>query len=155
MFESDDIINYLFDTYGPGRDKVPFQLKGSFALTTSGIAALARGMPGSQRAPNAREDNEKMKPLELWGYEASPFVKPVRERLCALGLPHRMVYAGRGSANRDALIARTGKQFQVPFLVDPNTGIEMFESIEICQYLDAVYTTAIVPDLSASGEGDV
>ena len=25
---------------------------------------------------DARDDNEQMLPLELWGYEASPFVKP-------------------------------------------------------------------------------
>eukprot|EP00959_Pyramimonas_sp_CCMP1952_P437211 9154215-Pyramimonas_sp.AAC.1 len=28
----------------------------------------------------------------------------------------------------------------VPYLVDPNTGIEMFESCEIVEYLEEVYT---------------
>jgi glutathione S-transferase len=28
----------------------------------------------------------------------------------------------------------------VPFLVDPNTGVELFESPEILEYLEAVYT---------------
>ncbi len=51
-----------------------------------------------------------------------------------------MVYAARGSANRNRLVAKTGQQFQVPFLADPNTGIEMFESREILKYLDEVYT---------------
>ena len=31
-------------------------------------------------------------------------------------------------------------QFQVPFLVDPNTGVELFESPEILDYLEQVYT---------------
>ena len=47
-------------------------------------------------------------------------------------LPHVVVNTARGSANRAKLIERSGgKQFQVPYLADPNTGIEMFESIEI------------------------
>ena len=36
--------------------------------------------------------------------------------------------------------AKTGVQFQVPYLVDPNTGVALFESIEIIEYLEAVYT---------------
>ena len=37
------------------------------------------GPPGGQRRPDARSYNEERKPLELWGYETSPFVRPVRE----------------------------------------------------------------------------
>jgi glutathione S-transferase len=70
---------------------------------------------------------------------SSPFVRPVREKLGSLCLPHRMISCSRGSANRDKMIAKT-KRFQVPFLVDPNTGIEMYESAEIVEYLEAVYT---------------
>ncbi len=29
---------------------------------------------------------------------------------------------------------------QVPYLIDPNTGVELFESIDIRIYLDRVYT---------------
>jgi len=29
---------------------------------------------------------------------------------------------------------------QVPFLEDPNTGVEMFESAEIIEYIRATYT---------------
>ena len=67
--------------------------------------------------------------------------RPVREKLCALGLPHVMVNCARGSARRASLAARTGRQFQVPYLVDPNTGVELHESVEIRRYLDQVYTT--------------
>lgn len=144
MFESDDQIKYLLDTYGPEKELYdmkalwPITFKG-FSIYTSTIAAILRDMPGSRRQANARSDNEKMLPLELWGYEASPFVKPVREKMVSLALPHIMVSCARGSANRDKLKAKTGR-FQVPYLVDPNTGVEMFESPEICDYLDAVYT---------------
>ena len=40
---------------------------------------------------------------------------------------------------RAVLQSRTGT-FQVPFIADPNTGVEMFESAEIVKYLDLTYT---------------
>lgn len=147
MYESDDIIDYLLAQYGPPTGSYDpgslWPLRGGFATFTSTLATLVRGLAGSKRWPTARADNEQMTPLELWGYEGSPFVRPVRERLCALCLPHRLVPCPRGSRNRDAMVQKTGR-FQVPFLVDPNTGIEMFESPEILEYLDAVYTTGAV-----------
>ena len=45
MFESDDIINYLFETYG-NNSPIPFQLKGVFSVLSAGFAALARGKTG-------------------------------------------------------------------------------------------------------------
>ena len=145
MFESDDIIEYMLEHYGPPRDSYdplalwPIKFDG-FAVFTATLATLARGLAGSKRQPNARPDNEQMLPLELWGYEVSPFVRPVREKLCALCLRHVVVPTARGSPNRDKLIAKTGVQFQVPYLVDPNTGVELFESPEILDYLEEVYT---------------
>eukprot|EP00931_Biecheleriopsis_adriatica_P096272 TRINITY_DN69932_c0_g1_i1.p1 TRINITY_DN69932_c0_g1~~TRINITY_DN69932_c0_g1_i1.p1 ORF type:complete len:373 (-),score=41.05 TRINITY_DN69932_c0_g1_i1:86-1162(-) len=144
MFESEDIMDYMLKTYGPDTNsfdsKATWTFRGSFPVITGTYAALVRGMPSGRRQANARPDNEQMKPLEFWGYEASPFCRPIREKLCALCLPHRIVPCSRGSRNRDVLIAKTGKQFQVPYLVDPNTGVDMFESPEILEYLDAVYT---------------
>jgi glutathione S-transferase len=144
MFESEDIIDYLLDSYGPPRDaydpKALWPLRGNFALFSAAFASVARGFAGSKRPENARPDNERMLPIELWGYEPSPFVRPVREKLCALCLPHVVVPTSRGSANRDRLMAMTGVQFQVPFLKDPNTGVELFESPDILDYLEEVYT---------------
>lgn len=93
----------------------------------------------SRLQANARDDITKIKPLTLWGYEGSPFVRPVRETLCSLGLRHVMVYCARGSQNRDVMFKKTGR-FQVPYLDDPNTGVNMFESSAIVQYLQQVYT---------------
>ena len=119
MFESDDIVNYMLDTYGPPRDayndlvlwlpppnptpnsnpnpnpdpdpnpnpnpspsptpnpnQVLWPLRGAFMTTTATFATLFRGLAGSKRQANARPDNEEMLPLELWGYEPSPFVRP-------------------------------------------------------------------------------
>jgi glutathione S-transferase len=66
-------------------------------------------------------------------------VRPVRETLGTLGLRHIMVNCARGSANRDKLFSLTGR-FQVPYLQDPNTEVELFESAEIVKYLLDVYT---------------
>ena len=146
MFESNDQIEYLLQTYGPPSDQFdrkalwPITFEG-FSIFTSTLVALIRDFPGKSRQSNARPDNEDMIPLELWGYESSPFVRPVREKLCSLTLPHVMISCSRGSANRDKMVEKTGR-FQVPYLVDPNTGIEMFEGPEIVRYLDAVYTTS-------------
>jgi glutathione S-transferase len=63
----------------------------------------------------------------------------VKEKLAELGLPHRIVSCSRGSKNRDKMVEKTGR-FQVPFIVDENTGIEMYESNEIVAYLEDVYT---------------
>ena len=144
LFESTDQIDYLLRTYGPPEDMYdklalwPITFD-AFATTTSVMAALLRDMPGSRLQPDARPDNQKMKPLQLWGYECSPFVRPVREKLCSLGLPHLMVSCSRGSANRDRMVELTGR-FQVPYLEDPNTGVQLFESPEIVDYLEKVYT---------------
>lgn len=148
MFESNDIIDYLLDTYGPPNDMydrkalwpVTFE---PFAMISTGLTSSILNFPASQRQSNARNDNEDMKPIIFYGYEASPFCRSVREKLCKLALPHTMVSCSRGSMNRSKLLKRlgAGATFQVPYIIDPNTGIEMFESNEICDYLDAVYTT--------------
>lgn len=46
MFESDDIIKYLFNTYGPGEAYIPWTLKGDFARSTAIIATQVRGFAG-------------------------------------------------------------------------------------------------------------
>ncbi|MTV28722.1 glutathione S-transferase, partial [Nitriliruptoraceae bacterium ZYF776] len=77
-------------------------------------------------------------PLEVWSYEASPFSKLVREVLVELELPHILHSCARGSPKRQELYARVG-HFQAPYLEDPNTGVKMFESAEIVEYLRATY----------------
>jgi len=138
MYESDDIIDYLFDTYGPGKDQVPFQLRaGPLTVASLAVGALARSGKGGRARANHRMPEQ---PLEFWGYEASPFVKVVREVLCELELPYLQRTAGRGSPKRQELVDRMGT-FQVPFLTDPNTGVCLFESKAIIQYLNKEYGT--------------
>ncbi|KAJ3691631.1 hypothetical protein LUZ61_020795 [Rhynchospora tenuis] len=133
MYESDDIIRYLANKYGDGT--IPPMLSlGLFTTLTAGFAMIGRSGRGSSYTPSKLPPL----PLEVWSYEASPFCKIVREVLVELELPHLLHNCARGSPKRQILFEKIG-HFQVPFLEDPNTGIKMFESAEIIEYLKATY----------------
>ncbi len=133
MYESDDIIKYLVGKYGDGT--VPFMLSlGLLTTLTEGFAMIGRMGKGSSYTPSKLPP----KPLELWAYEGSPFCKVVQEVLVELELPHILHNCARGSPKRQLLYQKAG-HFQVPYLDDPNTGVKMFESAEIVEYLKATY----------------
>jgi glutathione S-transferase len=133
MYESDDIVRYLFTTYGDGQ--VPFALAfWPVAFATNAVASAFR-IGGGLRYRAAREPKA---PLELWSFEASPFCRIAREALCELELSYLLHNVAKDSAKRDAFVRRSGKM-QVPYLVDPNTSAAMFESADIVHYLDATY----------------
>ncbi|KAI3471813.1 hypothetical protein Pfo_028466 [Paulownia fortunei] len=133
MYESDDIIKYLVGKYGDGN--VPLLLSlGLLTTLTEGFAMIGRMGKGSSYTPSKLPP----KPLEIWAYEASPFCKVVREVLVELELPHILHSCARGSPKRQIIYQKVG-HFQVPYLEDPNTGVQMFESAEIVDYLRATY----------------
>ncbi len=133
MYESDAIVSYLFETYGDGR--VPLALSaGVVTDLTAGLASAFRPTRGTVYEPSKPPD----KPLELYSYEASPFSRIVREVLCTLEIPYLLHNVARGSPRRDAYVERSGKMM-VPYLVDPNSGTEMFESADIEAYLRQTY----------------
>lgn len=141
MFESQRIIEYLFRVYGNG-DPVPWTLRESplVPLTAGlGVGLFRLGAGGTYEFANVPE-----KPLVLWAYEGSPFCKVIRERLSALEIEHLVMYTPRGSENRAKLWEKTGR-FQVPYLEDPNTGVNLFESEAILEYLDKQYAVAESP----------
>jgi glutathione S-transferase len=95
----------------------------------------------------------------LYSIESSPFARLARETLCELEIPYLLKSMGRTKLkesvppplrerlhlevevethNRRELEARTGK-VMVPYLIDPNTGEEMFESEAIQRYLERTY----------------
>ena len=130
MYESDDIVDYLFETYG---GRVPgVLLRGTVATVSSALASAFRPTGGTRAVASRRPE----KPLELWSFEASPFCRITREALCELELPYQLHNVGKDGEGRAAFVARAGKMM-VPYLADPNTGREMFESAEIRKYLYA------------------
>jgi glutathione S-transferase len=132
LFESDDIVRYLFEHYGHG--PVPTPLRPAISTPTSLLAGLWRLSSGTF----ARASKLPAQPLELYSFEASPFCRIVREALCVLELPYRLHNVAKGSPGRVALEERAGK-LMVPYLIDPNTGVEMFESADIVEYLERTY----------------
>lgn len=135
MYESDDIVAYLFRTYGSGPAPLTLRI-GPLATAGAALASLMRLTKG-ETAVGARAPEQ---PLELWSFEASPFCRLVREALTSLELPYLLHNVGKNSPRRAAFVARSGKMM-VPYLADPNTGVEMFESAEIVKYLKRTYGT--------------
>jgi len=136
MYESDDIVQHLFARYGDGG--VPTLL--GLGLVGDVSSALA-GLPRLGAGTRVRASRRPGAPLELYSMESSPFCRIVRERLCELEIPYRLHNVGRGSPSREDFVKRSGKMM-VPWLSDPNTGTEMFESADIVAYLDATYAAA-------------
>ncbi|HEY8155897.1 MAG TPA: glutathione S-transferase N-terminal domain-containing protein [Myxococcota bacterium] len=133
MYESDEIVAYLFERYGAGRP--PLLLSpGALTNLSAGLASALRPGFGSRYRPARAPEL----PLELWSFEASPFCRIVRECLSSLELPYRLHNVGKGSPKRAAFRERSGKMM-VPWLVDPNTGASMFESADIVRYLERTY----------------
>lgn len=136
MYESDDIVAYLFETYGQGRPSWLLRAGPLNDLSAFSVG-LWRGTSGTRYRPARAPEQE----LELYSFEASPFCRIVREELCSLELPYLLHNVAHGSPRREAFVARSG-QMMVPWLVDPNTGVEMFESADIVRYLNETYASA-------------
>jgi glutathione S-transferase len=152
LYESADIVRYLFDTYGDGLP-LPWRLPGVLALGSS-LAGLPRTLAGryAEGAPGPVPD-----PMpELYSFEGSPFARLVRERLCELEVPWILRSVGRTTAsdwvppaarerfgvearpttvNRRALLARAGR-LTVPYLVDPQAGVELGDSTAILEHVE-------------------
>jgi hypothetical protein len=148
------IVPYLFEQYAG--QAVPLRLRPSLLNSlNSRLASLAR----SPFAIRAKTSKAPKKLLTLYSFESSPYSRPVRERLCALEIPYHLINLGKmqwadmgpatfrlvpgaykplADSKRAAFLAQYGR-VQVPFLIDPNTGMEMFESQNIVKYLDKNY----------------
>ena len=134
LYESSAIVAHLSKHYGEGGR--PFSQKIGGALPAGMLASAVRATKGGR----ARRSRAPEKDLELWSFEASPYCRLVREALCELELPYVLHNVGKGSPSRDAFVARSNRMM-VPYLADPNTSREMFESKEIVRYLNETYAT--------------
>jgi carotenoid cleavage dioxygenase-like enzyme len=149
---ADEIVTHLYSKYLDGEAPSPLVRPGAWAGPAAQAACDARGSADASPNPRgtlrrgvagsvyARPSVAPERPLQLWAYEASPFCALVRETLSELEIPYVLQPCGRGSARRTVLRRRAGRgRFQVPYLEDPNTGAEMFESERIIEYLRKSY----------------
>lgn len=134
IYESDTIVAYLFEQYGDGHVAPLLNMGG---LTTFG--AVLSGLPRMGAGGFAKPSIAPKQRLELYSYEASPYCRLVREALCSLEISYRLVNVAAGSPSRAAFVERSGRMM-VPWLFDPNTGAELFESQEIIRYLHEKYS---------------
>lgn len=154
MYESADIIDYLFRTYG-GQPTPRAYRPGQFRPLLGGLGSALRGLRGTVGRP-AKHPQQL---LELWSFESSPYSRLVRERLTELELPYVLhnigkeqfsdmgpaamrvkpgPYKPRPGGRREKLLVQLGR-VQVPYLEDPNTGTKMYESRKIIDYLEQQY----------------
>lgn len=136
LYESEEIIDYLHKTYGKGRDP-KWKLLAPINTFGAVLASAVRPKGAQVRSLERTSDPEQL--LELYNMEGSPYCRKVREVLCELDLDCHMKTTTRWGPRRETLVARGGKK-TVPYLVDPNTGAEMYESDAIVDYLRATYS---------------
>jgi len=163
LFESQDIIHHLFKYYGktgktPAKyshyPKIPVP---EFAGT---LLNMARGVWVDKKIVD-RAAPEQL--LELWSFEASPYSRIVRATLTELEIPYILhnvpkerwqdmgpavlrlkpgKYEPLAGGKREKMLSEMQGKMQVPYLVDPNTGVKLFESAQIVKYLKKQYGKA-------------
>ncbi len=160
LYESQDIIHYLFQHYGK-TGKTPQKFSHYPQLPVVALAGtLVNGARGIWINKKIIDRAAPAELLELWGFEASPFTRVVRATLAELELPfiyHNVAkerwqdmgpavlrfkpgkYQALAGGKREKVMDVMGRDIQVPYLVDPNTGVKMFESAAIVKYLNKHY----------------
>lgn len=150
-----DIAFYLFKQYRDTDYHAPEGIRAAVDAYSSKLSTLIRLNAGMK----AKKAHPAAEPLVLYSFESSPFTRPVRERLCELELPYFLVNVGKQQladmgpatfrfhtgaycpvpgSKRERLLKQFGR-VQVPFLIDPNTQAEVFESEQILDYLQRNY----------------
>lgn len=107
------------------------------AVGSSILASQARMWAGTAAFRPARRQPEQA--LVLYDMENCPYCRLVREALTELDLDAQIRPCPKGGRRfRPEVKARGGKH-QFPYLVDPNTGTELYESADIIDHLARTY----------------
>ncbi|CAM8942649.1 unnamed protein product [Rhodiola kirilowii] len=140
MYESGDIVKYLFTQYG---EKKPSAGLLESTLITGWVPTILRAGRGMTLWKNA---NSYAPPiiLQLFSVENNPKARIVREALCELELPYILHNVGQGSTRKNLLLQAAGS-FEVPYLIDTNTGTQIGSYKKILSYLFRTYSTATIP----------
>jgi glutathione S-transferase len=117
MYESLDIVRYLYDTYGDGKLPGKWRLGGLQTLRSMLISATRSG-----RSLWVKASHQPAQLLQLHSGEANPGARAIRELMCQLELPfHSHPQSGQAR------------------LSDPNTGTELNGKKAILNYLRNTY----------------
>jgi glutathione S-transferase len=118
-------------------------LSRTFDVATSWLASSTRLWSGMYVKPQLGP--RPAQPLELYEFEGCPFCRKVREVLSALDLNAVIFPCPKGGTRFRPKVTELGGKAQFPFLVDPNTSTQLYESGDIMAYLAKTYGTGQVP----------
>lgn len=113
-----------------------------FNIATSLTATALRAGAGVSARIDGKQP-EKL--LELYDFEACPHCRLVREVLTELDIDALIKPCPKGGQRYRQEIKERGGKAQFPYLVDPNTGTELYESTAIIRYLFETYGSGSVP----------
>ena len=165
ILDSQAIIDHLFAHYSkngvtPERYQAP---KGDHATVINKAASVVSMMRGVKAVhPDKNQARGRPDaPLHLYGFEASPFCRLVREKLSELEVGYINHSVAReqiedigvfgvrlglgtytpikGGKRAHVMQEVMPDKLQFPYLIDPNTDTHMFESKDIVAYLDKTY----------------
>lgn len=166
ILDSQAIINHLFSHYSkfgapPKRYQGPMgDDNATIVNKATSVVSMMRGVKAAHPKKNdARGKPEQ--PLHLYGFEASPFCRLVREKLSELEvgyINHNVAreqiqdigafglrlnvgeyHPVKGGKREQLMNGMMNGKLQFPYLVDPNTDAEIYESRDIIDYLDKNY----------------
>ena len=112
-------------------------------LVTCVMTSAGRGFAGTMVEPAAHKP-EKL--LKLYDIESSPYCRLVREVLTELDLDAEIYPCPKNGRSFRGEVRKLGGKEQFPFLVDPNTGKQMYESLDIIEYFYQTYAGRELPD---------
>ncbi|XP_058195574.1 glutathione S-transferase-like protein tpcF isoform X3 [Rhododendron vialii] len=121
-------------------------------VATSSLSTLAR-LPWGSRSLTDNLHSQEMSAvdppnnLQLFEFEACPFCRRVREAITELDLSVEIYPCPKGSIRHREMVRSVGGKEQFPFLMDPNTGMSMYESGEIVKYLFQQYGNGRSPSI--------
>ncbi|KAI3417444.1 uncharacterized protein J3R85_014385 [Psidium guajava] len=125
------------------------QRNDALEVATSSLSTLARLPWGSRSVMNLKDGEITVSgpslPLQLFEFEACPFCRRVREAMTELDLSVEVYPCPKGSARHRELVRNLGGKEQFPFLIDPNTGVSIYESGDIVNYLFEKYGNGTNP----------
>jgi glutaredoxin 3 len=79
--------------------------------------------------------------LELYQKEGCPYCQKVRAKMTELDLDYICRNVRDGDSKKAALLTKLGGEVQVPFLIDTDNNVAMYESDDIVKYLEKNYSS--------------
>ncbi|MCP5091348.1 MAG: glutathione S-transferase, partial [Gammaproteobacteria bacterium] len=113
-----------------------------FNIASSSLTTALRIGVGISANSAAEKPSEL---LELYEFEGCPFCRLVREVVTELDLDAMIYPCPKGGQRFRPRAIELGGKAQFPFLVDPNSERQMYESLDIIAYLYDTYARRPMP----------